>query len=82
VSIIDGGMVDVPGHVDFGFDFGLPAGRAYACMAEVMVLALEGRYESFSLGQRVETGKVHEIAQLAHKHGFRLAKQRASATGA
>jgi predicted amino acid dehydrogenase len=75
VSIIDGGIVDVPGHVDFGFDFGLPAGRAYACMAEVMVLALEGRYESYSLGQRVETEKVREIAQLARKHGFLLAAQ-------
>lgn len=82
VSLIDGGIVDVPGHVDFGFDFGLPAGQAYACMAEAMVLALEGRYESFSLGQRVETEKVREIAQLARKHGFRLAAQAASGTGA
>jgi predicted amino acid dehydrogenase len=82
VTVIDGGIVDVPGHVDFGFDFGLPAGQVYACMAEVMVLVLEGRYESFSLGQRVETEKVREIAQLAHKHGFRLVAQRASRTGA
>jgi predicted amino acid dehydrogenase len=72
VSIINGGIVDVPGHVDFGFDFGLPAGQAFACMAEVMVLALEGRYESFSLGQRVEREKVQEIARLARKHGFQL----------
>jgi len=72
VSIINGGIVDVPGHVDFGFDFGLPAGQVFACMAEVMVLALEGRYESFSLGQRVERGKVLEIARLARKHGFEL----------
>lgn len=72
VSIINGGIVDVPGHVDFGFDFGLPAGQAFACMAEVMVLTLEGRYESFSLGQRVEGEKVEEIARLAHKHGFQL----------
>jgi predicted amino acid dehydrogenase len=70
--VISGGIVDVPGRVDLGFDFGLPAGRAYACMAEVMVLALEGRYESFSLGQRVEMEKVREIARLARKHGFQL----------
>ncbi|MGD8998137.1 MAG: shikimate dehydrogenase [Anaerolineae bacterium] len=73
VVLIDGGIVEVPGLVTFGFDFGLPAGQAYACMAEVMVLALEGRYESFSLGQSVETEKVREIARLARKHGFRLA---------
>jgi predicted amino acid dehydrogenase len=80
VLLIDGGIVDVPGPVDFGFDFGLPAGRAYACMVEVMVLALEGRYESFSLGQTVETEKVREIAQLAQKHGFRLAARAPSRT--
>lgn len=72
VSIVNGGIVDVPGHVDFGFDFGLPTGQVFACMAEVMVLALEGRYESFSLGQRVKREKVQEVARLARKHGFQL----------
>lgn len=72
VTVVDGGIVSVPGSFDFSFDFGLPSGHAYACMAEVMVLALEGRYESFSLGQRVHTEKVQEITQLARKHGFRL----------
>ena len=72
VLVIDGGIVDVPGQVDFGFDFGLPPGQTFACMAEVMILALEGRFESLSLGQRVETETVHEIAVLARKHGFRL----------
>ena len=72
VLIIEGGVVDVPGEVDFGFDFGLPPGKAYACMAETMVLALEGRYENYSLGKQVRIKQVREIAQLAHKHGFRL----------
>jgi predicted amino acid dehydrogenase len=72
VSVIDGGVVGVPGPVDFGFDLGLGTRQASACMVEVMVLALEGRYESFSLGQRVDTRKVREMAQLAHQHGFRL----------
>jgi len=72
VSVISGGVVLVPGSVDFGFDFGLPAGQAYACMAEAIVLALEGRYESFSLGQDICTEKVREITRLAHKHGFQL----------
>jgi predicted amino acid dehydrogenase len=73
VSVIGVGIVGVPGQVDFGFDLGLGTGRACASIAEVMVLALEGRYESFSLGQRVETKRVREIAQLARQHGFRLA---------
>lgn len=72
VLVIKGGIVDVPGSVDFGFNFGLPPGQTFACMAEVMILALEGRFESLSLGQRVEIETVHEIAALARKHGFRL----------
>ncbi|MBS3784739.1 MAG: shikimate dehydrogenase [Anaerolineae bacterium] len=75
VSVINGVVVDVPGPVDFGFDFGLPPGRAYPSMAEAMVLALEGRYESYSLGQRVYGEKVREMMQLAHKHGFRLSAE-------
>ncbi|RLC67559.1 MAG: shikimate dehydrogenase, partial [Chloroflexi bacterium] len=43
VLVIKGGVVDVPGDVDFGFNFGLPPGKAFACMAETMVLAMEGR---------------------------------------
>ncbi len=81
VSVVSGGVVDVPGSVDFGFDFGLPPGQAYACMAEVIVLALEGRYESFSLGQKVHTEKVREITQLSRKHGFRLSARGASGDG-
>lgn len=72
VLVIEGGVVEVPGEVDFGFDFGFPSGQAYACMAETMLLAMEGRYECFSLGREISLARVDEIAQLARKHGFRL----------
>lgn len=72
VHVIEGGVVRVPGTVDFGFDFGFPPGMAYACMAETMALALAGRYESFSLGKQLELDRVKEIDQLAARHGFRL----------
>jgi len=83
VLVIEGGEVDVPGEVDFGFDFGLPPGKAFACMAETMVLALEGRYESYSLGKEIRVEQAREIAQLARKHGFQLAvaSQRLEANG-
>jgi predicted amino acid dehydrogenase len=71
VLVFEGGIVDMPGAADLGFDLALPPGKTYACMAEAMVLALEGRYESYSLGKRVQVEQVHEIAQLAHRHGFR-----------
>ncbi len=73
VLVIDGGIVEVPGEVDFGFDFGLPPRMAYACMAETITLALEGRYEPYSLGRRLSIERVEEIARLAERHGFRLA---------
>jgi hypothetical protein len=56
--------------VDFGFDFGFPPGMAYACMAETMILALEGRYESYTLGKDITLPQVEGIARLATKHGF------------
>jgi predicted amino acid dehydrogenase len=72
VRVVEGGVLDVPGQVDFGFSIGLPPGQAYACMAETMVLAMEGRYESYSLGKQVRMEQIREIAQLARKHGFRI----------
>ena len=72
ILVIDGGMVDVPGPVDFHFNFGFPPGKAYACMAETMVLALEGRFEDYTVGKDITMERVTEITTLAGKHGFRL----------
>ncbi len=72
VLVIEGGIVRVPGEVNFGFNFGFPAQTAYACMAETMLLALENRYESFSLGRDFTVEQIDEITALARKHNFRL----------
>jgi fatty aldehyde-generating acyl-ACP reductase len=72
ILVIDGGMVDVPGPVDFHFNFGFPPGKAYACMAETMVLALEGRFEDYTVGKDITLERVNEITALAGKHGFTL----------
>jgi predicted amino acid dehydrogenase len=72
VLVLDGGMVDVPGLVNFDFDFGFPPGKAYACMAETMALTLEGRFEPFSLGKTITKERVEMITAIAEKHGFRL----------
>ncbi|HJS17433.1 MAG TPA: hypothetical protein VJ785_01705 [Anaerolineales bacterium] len=72
ILVIDGGMVDVPGPVNFHFNFGLPAGKAYACMAETIALALEGRFEDYTLGKHLTRERVDEIDRIAKKHGFRL----------
>ncbi|MDH5505773.1 MAG: polysaccharide biosynthesis protein [Anaerolineae bacterium] len=72
VLVIDGGMVEVPGPVDFNFDFGLPQGQAYACMAETMALALEGRFEDYTIGKKITREQVEEIDTIAARHGFKL----------
>lgn len=72
VLVIEGGMVKVPGHANFNFDFGFPPKMVYACMAETMILALEGRYENFTIGRNISLEQVAEIASLAKKHGFKL----------
>ena len=72
ILVIDGGMVDVPGPVDFHFNFGFPLGKSYACMAETIALALEGRFEDYTLGKHVTRARVDEITAIAEKHGFRL----------
>lgn len=73
VLIIEGGVVEVPGDVDFNFNFGFPAKTSYACMAETMMLAMEQRYEEFSLGRDLTVEQVEEISKIAKKHGFKLA---------
>lgn len=72
VLIIEGGVVEVPGDVNFNLNFGFPPKTAYACMAETMILALEKRYENYSLGRELEIAKIDEISALAAKHGFKL----------
>jgi predicted amino acid dehydrogenase len=71
VLVIDGGMVDVPGPVDFHFNFGFPPGKAYACMAETMALTLEGHFVDYTIGKDIQLDQVRHIEQLANKHGFR-----------
>lgn len=73
VLVIEGGMVEAPGAVNFNFNFGFPPKMVFACMAETIVLALSRRYESFSLGKSLSLEKVIEIDNLAKQHGFRLA---------
>ncbi len=73
VLVMDGGVIAVPGPVDFGFSFGFPPGMAEACIAETMILALEGRFEPFTLGSHIPVERVIEISQLAKKHGFHVA---------
>jgi fatty aldehyde-generating acyl-ACP reductase len=72
VLVIEGGMVAVPGPANFNFNFGFPPGMVYACMAETMTLALEQKYESYTLGKNLRLSQIMTIDKIAEKHGFKL----------
>ena len=84
VLVIEGGNMRVPGDMRWErvrepgeFSLGLPRGTALACMSETMVLALENRLESFTLGRGIDVAKVREIDALAERAGFTLSDMRA-----
>jgi predicted amino acid dehydrogenase len=73
VLVIESGEVLIPGEIDFGYDIGLPPKTAYACLAETCLLAMDGRFEDYTLGRNIEMERVKEIYKLFKKHGFQLA---------
>ena len=73
VLVIESGEISLPGEVkmkSIGFE---DRSVVYACLAETIVLALEGRFVNFTLGRNLEWEKVHEIYRLGLKHGMQLA---------
>jgi predicted amino acid dehydrogenase len=76
VLVVESGEVLIPGPVRFSFDIGLPPGVAYACLAEAALLAMEGRFECFTLGRDVAPERVKEIYRLFRRHRFEVAPLR------
>ncbi len=72
VLVIESGEILLPGEPDFGMNIGLPPGVAYACLAETALLALDGRFEDYTLGRNIEIERVKEIYRLYKKHGLQL----------
>ncbi|MBV8638466.1 MAG: shikimate dehydrogenase [Candidatus Eremiobacteraeota bacterium] len=85
VLVTEGGNMRVPGEPRFervrepgtDFDLNLPPRTALACMSETMVLALERRLESYTLGRGIDLHKVIDIETMATRCGFTLADMRA-----
>ena len=70
VTVVPGGVISVPGAPAWKFNFRLPPGQVFACMAETIILALEGRLESFTLGKRIGLESVREMGEMAQRNGF------------
>jgi acetylornithine/succinyldiaminopimelate/putrescine aminotransferase/predicted amino acid dehydrogenase len=76
--LIKGGIVSLP----FGEDleivgFPLPPGQTYGCMAEAMLLGLEGIHDATFTGS-LTAGRVERVAAMAAWHGFKLADYKRS----
>jgi predicted amino acid dehydrogenase len=72
VLVIESGEIELPGNPEMK-NIGLPDKVVYACLAETIVLALEGRFEVFTIGRDIEWEKVKTIYKLGLKHGMKLA---------
>jgi len=77
LTVIDGGLVALP---EPGLCFGpgnlqgLPASIQVACLAETILLALEGEWRDVGVGRDVALAEVDHVLALADRHGFRLAE--------
>ncbi len=80
VLVIESGEIILPGEVEVTIDIGLPPGVVYACLAETTLLALEGRWENYTIGREIELARVQEIEALYQKHGCRLSAFRTHGT--
>ncbi|OQX53940.1 MAG: hypothetical protein B5M48_02140 [Candidatus Omnitrophica bacterium 4484_213] len=75
ILVFSGGLASLPTPIDTGIDMGLPsADVSYGCFSEVIILALEHRFENYSYGRgNISLEKMDEMRGLAAKHGFELA---------
>ncbi len=73
VLVVESGEIELPTKVRGMKSIGLPPNVIYACLAETIVLALEGRFEVYTIGRDTEWEKVKEIYKLGLKHGMKLA---------
>lgn len=85
VKIIQGGVVSLTGEgllANANFEVpGIPLepGTAFACMAETILLGLEGTTSHYSYGP-IEAERVKQSRELARRHGFQLARARTERT--
>jgi predicted amino acid dehydrogenase len=75
ILIFSGGLAKVPTALSLPIDIGLPApDTLYGCFSEAVILALERRYESYSVGRgNITPEKIEEINMIGRKHGFEVA---------
>ena len=71
VLILTGGLSCIPDRTPRESTFlWFQHGMVPSCLGETMTLALENRPESFSIGRNLSIDGIHEIGEIARRHGF------------
>lgn len=75
VKIVDGGWVSIPGIELTVLTEDWPRGCSFACLAETMLLALDGQEQHFTIGNATADKALHlvELAKKYSRYGFGLA---------
>ena len=75
VFVYEGGIMKLPEHISFGTQnvLGYPRGYNLACLAETMVLAMEGTQRSYSIGSKIDYDEALVIYEMSLQHGFKFA---------
>jgi len=72
ITVIAAGLVKLPFADNLDINIGLPKGIAYASLAEVMLLAFEEKFVTYSLGENINLEKSEEMADISARHGFEV----------
>lgn len=71
IFAVEGGIVALPAPIHFGPNvLGFKPGINLACLAETMLLALEGDRADHGIGQTIPLAEALWISDLARRHGF------------
>jgi acetylornithine/succinyldiaminopimelate/putrescine aminotransferase/predicted amino acid dehydrogenase len=73
VLVLEGGLVQYPDNIAFGPNLGYRDGVNLACLSETVLLALEGIYRDFSIGNKLSLEDIEYLRSLGQKHGLGLA---------
>ena len=80
LQLMNGGIARLPFGENHGIiGFPLPPGQVYGCMAETMLLGLEGVRDATYTGM-LPAEHVYRLAAMAKRHGFALADYKTHAT--
>ena len=74
VLVFEGGLVELPEPIHFGPNLlGFRPGILLGCLAETVLLALEGDNRDHSIGHKLDPAEAEYLRALAERHGFRAA---------